>query len=30
LLNTGKELGIPMPVMSSFEQDIEQFAGGKQ
>jgi hypothetical protein len=29
LLNTGKEPGIAMPVMSSFEHDIEQFAGGK-
>jgi 2-dehydropantoate 2-reductase len=29
LLNTGKELGIPMPVLSSFEPDIEQFAGGR-
>jgi 2-dehydropantoate 2-reductase len=26
LLNTGRKLGIPMPAMSGFEPDIEQFA----
>jgi 2-dehydropantoate 2-reductase len=29
LLNSGKEYGVPMPVMCEFERDIEQFAGGK-
>jgi hypothetical protein len=26
LLNTGRELGVSMPVMSSFEPDIRRFA----
>jgi hypothetical protein len=32
LLNTGRELGVAMPVMASFEPDIKQFADkvGKQ
>jgi hypothetical protein len=31
LLNTGRRMGIEMPVMSSFEPDIQKFAnqGGK-
>jgi hypothetical protein len=29
LLYTGREQGLPMPVMSAFVQDIEQFAEGK-
>jgi ketopantoate reductase len=29
LLNTGRELGVPMPVMTSFENDMLRFAGSK-
>jgi len=29
LLNTGQDLGVAMPVMSSFEPDIRRFAGKK-
>lgn len=29
LLNTGRELGVGMPVMSSFENDIARFADSK-
>lgn len=28
LLNTGRRLGVEMPIMSAFEPDIQQFAGG--
>ena len=29
LFNTGRELGVAMPVMSDFESDIQRFAGAK-